>query len=299
MKKNKILYAAAALLLLGSCNKETAGTGSGDIVVDARIGAMTKVSYNGDATSFAAGDRITVYAWTGSAAFVTAQRVVDGVKNTFDGSIWVPEKQMRWKTVTDPHYFLGVYPIKEITDFKADAYTLNPADYTASDLLIATNLGGVKASDGPVSLEFDHAMAKLNVNLKFRSQWAGTPDVTSVTVKARKTATVNYLTKTVTATGDAGAVLIPAVAAVTGYARSYSSLEVPQTGVREIVVTIDGKEYTYTAQDDIPLESGKYTTLALYVGKDKIELASSITVTGWDAMPGVLEGEAVQGRYKN
>ena len=293
MKKNRIHIAAVALLALAGCNKERSSEATGAITVNASIGTATKVVYNGDDASFTAGDQIAVYAWMGSASEVPAQRVVDGVKNAFDGTNWTPEKQMRWKTVTDPHYFLGVYPVKEITDFKADAYTLNPADYTASDLLVATNLGGVKASDGPVALEFDHVMAKLNVNLKFRSQWAGTPDVTSVTVQARKTATVDYLTKTVTATGDAEAVLIPATGPVPGYTCCYSSLEVPQTGVKEIVVTIDGNEYTYTAQDDIPLEGGKYTTLALYVGKDKIELASSITVTGWDATPDVLEGEAV------
>ena len=291
MKKNRIYIAAVALLALAGCNKEMSSEATGAITVNASIGIATKVVYNGDDASFTAGDQIAVYAWMGSASEVPAQRVVDGVKNAFDGTNWTPEKQMRWKTVTDPHYFLGVYPVKEITDFKADAYTLNPADYTASDLLIATNLGGVKASDGPVALEFDHVMAKLNVNLKFRSQWNTTPDVTSVTVKARKTATVDYLTKTVTATGDAEAVGIPAVAAVTGYARSYSSLEVPQTGVREIVVTIDGKEYTYTAQDDIPLESGKYTTLALYVGKDKLELAS-VSVNNWTEGTILPDGDA-------
>ena len=53
-----------------------------------------------------------------------------------------------------------------------------------------------------------------------------------------------------------------------------------QTGVKEITVTIDGKDYVYTAQEDIPLEGGKYTTLGLNVGKDAITLGT-ISVVDW------------------
>jgi hypothetical protein len=301
MKKNNIyLAAAAALLSLAACNKEIATKEAGDITIDASIGAMTKVSYDGASTSFTAGDQITVYAWMGSAAAVPDTRVVDGVRNTLgtDGK-WTPATQMRWKTVTDPHFFLGVYPAKDITDFTADAYTLDPAAaaYTASDLLIATNFGtgnaGLKASAGTVPLTFDHAMAKLNVNLKFRSQWDATPEVTSVTVKAKKTATVNYLTKAVTATGDASEVDIPkAASAATGYALSYSGLQVPQTGVNTVTVTIAGKEYVYESTTEIPLVGGQYTTLGLIVGKDKLELGS-ISVTDWEAGTTIPDVDAV------
>ena len=296
MKKNNIyLAAAAALLALAACNKELAPE-AGDITIDASIGAMTKVSYDGASTSFTAGDEVSVYAWMGDATAVPDTRVVDGVRNTLgtDGK-WTPATQMRWRTVTDAHYFLGVYPAKDITDFTADAYTLDPAAaaYTASDLLIATNLTGVKASDGAVALNFDHAMAKLDVNLKFRSQWDATPTVSSVTVTAKKTATVNYLTKAVTATGDASAVDIPAAAtAATGYALSYSGLQVPQTGMTTVTVTIDSKEYVYESTTDIPLESGKYTTLGLIVGKDKLELGS-ISVTDWEAGTTLPDGDAM------
>lgn len=298
--KTHIIYASVALLAIAACTKENSTLQeNGEITIEASIGTPTKVNYNGNATTFTSGDQISVYAWMGDATAVPATRVVNGVKNTFDGTNWTPEKQMLWKTVSDPHYFLGVFPTKEITDFTADPYTLNPEAYTASDLLIATNLTGVKATDGAVVLTFDHAMAKLNVNLKFRSQWATTPDVTSVTVKAKNTATVNYLTKTVTATGDASAVNIPAASAVaSGYKKSYSGLQVPQTGVKEITVTIDGKDYVYTAQEDIPLEGGKYTTLGLNVGKDAITLGT-ISVVDWQEGTILPDGDALLANNHN
>ena len=296
MKKyNTYLSIAVALMALAGCNREAAPEVSGEITVRASIGA-TKVTNQGDASAFEAGDQIAVYAWMGEATEVPATRVVDGVKNTLgsDGK-WTPEKPMLWKTVTDPHYFLGVFPAKDITDFTADSYTLNPAEYTASDLLIATNLDGVKASGGDVPLVFSHAMAKLNVNLKFRSQWDATPTVTSVTVTAKKTATVNYLTKAVTAsaTETSAPVDIPSAAtAATGYALSFSGLQVPQEGVTTVTVTIDGKTYVYESATDIPLVGGQYTTLGLVVGKDKIELGS-ISVTDWKPGTNLPDGDAV------
>ena len=299
MKKQIIitLAAAAGILALGGCNKENGFNEAGDITIQASVGAMTKVSYDDGSknkTSFTAGDQIAVYGWLGSADAVPATRLVDGVANTLgtDGK-WTPASQMLWKPGTDAHYFLGVYPVHAITSFTADAYTLNTADYTASDLLIATNLGGVKASQGPVALTFDHAMAKLTVNLKFRSEFGGTPAVSSVTVSAKSTATVDYLTKAVTATGDAAAVDIPAATTVpTGYALSFSGLQVPQEGVRTVTVTIGTQEYVYEAAADIPLVRGQYTTLGLVVGKDKIEL-NSVSVSDWTAGADLIGGEAV------
>ena len=299
MKKHIIitLIAAAGILALGGCNKENGFTEAGDITIQASVGAMTKVSYDDDSknkTSFTAGDQIAVYGWLGSADAVPATRLVDGVANTLgtDGK-WTPASRMLWKPGTDAHYFLGVYPVHAITSFTSDAYTLNTANYTASDLLIATNLGGVKASQGPVVLTFDHAMAKLTVNLKFRSQWDATPAVSAVTVNAKSTATVDYITKAVTATGDAAAVDIPAATTVpTGYALSFSGLQVPQEGVRTVTVTIGSQDYVYEAAADIPLVRGQYTTLGLVVGKDKIEL-NSVSVSDWTAGADLTGGEAV------
>ena len=282
MRKIYIYALAAALLALAGCKREVAPGVSGEITINASIGAMTKVSYDGNTTSFTAGDQIAVYAWIGDATSVPANRVVNGEVNTFDGTAWTPANQMEWYDLKSAHYFLGITPVAAVTDFKADPYTLDPADYTGSDLMIATSLDGITPSANPVDLTFTHAMAKLNVNLKFRSEFRGTPTVTGITVKAKNTATVNYLTKAVTATGDASEVDIPAAAtAATGYALSYSGLQVPQDGVTTVTVTIDGKTYVYESSTDIPLVGGQYTTLGLILGNDKIEF-DGISVADWD-----------------
>lgn len=288
------LMTAAAMLLLAGCNKEKGRGDAGIITIEASVDGPTKVSYDGGGTSFTAGDRIVVYGWLGSATEVPAKRVVDGVVNTLgtDGK-WTPESQMLWKPQDQKHYFLGIFPERTVTSFTADEYELNPADYTASDLLIATNLSGVTSSGGAVKLDFDHAMAKLVVNLNFRSQWDATPTVSSVTVSAKTKATVDYLTKTVTATGAESIVDIPASAsATTGYALTFSGLMVPQDGVRRVVITIDNKQYVYESATDIPLKSGEYTTLSLNVGRDRIELDGSITIDDWNAGITLPDGDA-------
>ena len=296
MKQNINLYIAAALMLtLGGCNKGLGPEDAGSITIEATVGDMTKVSYDGNKTRFTEGDQITVYGWLGSTAEVPSTRVVNGVKCTLgtDGT-WTPESPMYWAPGGEAHYFLAVYPARKIRRFTDEEFILDPADYRASDLLIATNLDGVKASDGPVALSFDHAMAKLVVNLKFRSEFGGAPSVGSVTVTARKTATVNYLTKAVTASGSVQRVSLPdAAAAPEGYSLSFSGLLIPQEGVRKVTVSIGLNEYVYESATDIPLKSGQYTTLGFIVGKEKIELAS-VSVSDWETAEDLPGGEALQ-----
>ena len=280
------------LMAATACSREGAeSSASGKaITIKAGIGEMTKVKTTGSTAVFEEGDAVSLYAWTGSATAVPGDRVVDGVKNTLgsDGK-WTPETQMLWADMVSQHYFIGICPQRTVTDFTADAYTLNPAEYEESDLLVATNVTGLKAQDDPVSLVFNHAMALLKVNLSFRNQWDGEPTVTAVSASAKKSATIDYLAdlaNMVSASGTAEAVALTADAN-----NAWSGLQVPQTGVKSITVTIGGKDYVYTHTADIPLASGKYTTVNLVIGRDTIELASAITITAWTSQGDAINGD--------
>ena len=295
MLKRKSLYTlAGALLLTGallaSCAKETGSDvpeGRDKVLtMEAAIGAPSKVAYNGDQASFVAGDRVTLYAWMGTATEIPSKRIVDGVVNTFDGTLWKPETQMLWSYVKENHYFLGIYPARTPQSFIADPYTLG------EDLMIATELDGIpfKENPEPVKLTFTHAMAKLNVNLRFRNQWAEVPAVASLATTARNSFVVNYLTKAVTAEGSFVQVPLAEVTAAEGHHRSFSGLQVPQGGVNKLTIVIDGNAFIY--KGPIALESGKVTTLNLYVGLDKIELGS-VTVNPWVDNTPIEGGEAL------
>ena len=277
------LMALAALLAV-SCAKET-GRQEGSLPQDgisvrASVSELTKTATEGNQTSFVADDALTLYAWTGSAAEVPEKKVVDGIVNTYDGTAWTPEAPMLWKNVTEPHFFLGIHPHRKVSDFTADEVSSD------EDLLVATILGdGIKAPQTttaePIDLVFDHMMAKLNVNVKYRNQWGGVPTGITVTAKAAAGGTINYLTKTITPGEVTAQVLVAAETAAEGYDATYSSLCIPQKGVRTVEFYIDGQKLVYTHGEDLPLEAGKVTTLTLLVGKDKIALDDN-TVSDWE-----------------
>lgn len=295
--KNLLLATTAALLAACSTDSESpAPQVPEQIRVTASVGAMTRTATDGVTTTFEPGDRISVYAWTGSADAVPSALVVDNSVNTFDGSAWTADPQMLWADMSSAHYFLGIYPERDVTNFTTDGYTLDVADQEASDLLVAVQTGtdgeGLKASGNPVPLTFEHVMAKLVVNLNFRDQWGGTPEVTAVkAVSVAASATVDYLSKTLTGV-DRRDINLPGSTPADGYALGYASVMIPQTGFNTISVSIAGLYYTYTHPTDIPLVRGEYTTVNLIVGRDRIELGS-VTVNDWKEGETIGDGEAL------
>ena len=282
--KNLLLATTAIMLAACSTDSESpAPQDPGQIRVTASVGAMTRVAHSGNSTTFVTGDRISVYAWTGSADAVPSAFVVDNSINTLGGDgTWTAEPQMLWADNTSDHYFLGIYPERDvITDYNADPYTLDSYNQEASDLLVAKTTA--KPTVSAVKLEFGHVMAKLVVNLSFRNEWTTAPDVASVTAAVCTEATVDYLANPVKVTPATGQnlVMIP----FTGTPASYAGIMIPgQSGFRTINVTLDnGKVYTYTHPASIDLQPGRYTTVNLVLGRDRIELDDAgINVSDWE-----------------
>ena len=63
---------------------------------------------------------------------------------------------------------------------------------------------------------------------------------------------------------------------------AWSGLQLPQSGVNTITITIEGKDYVFTHSTDIPLVGGQYTTVNLIVGRNTIDLAS-VGISNWAA----------------
>ena len=252
------------------------------INIEAAIGSISPAS-----VSFTTGDKMTLYAWTGSTDAASASIVVDGVECTYGSdSRWTAASPVVWSDTDAPHYFIAFSPAHRVSNFTADPYTLNPSDQRASDLLVARNLTGVMPSDNPVPLLFGHAMSRLDVNLQFRNQWATVPTVSSVTAKAANSCTINYLAETYNV-GAQTDIALPATATAEGYALSYRSIMVPQK-FRSLTITVNGMPLTYTHNSDIPLTAGKFATLNLFVGRESIDLGA-VSIDDWVA-GAVVEG---------
>lgn len=189
--------------------------------------------------------------------------------------------------MSDEHFFIGVYPsnAQSIANLEESDFEVN-ANLEESDLLVATNLNGIKAQANPVSLTFDHLLAKIIVNLEFRNQWgADGPEVASVTLDDVATkCKVNYLQKTVVAGTERGTFALAEVKAN----QSYASIVVPQSGIKTIKVNINGRDYVYQHDTDIDFEGGKYTIINLTVGRNELSLGS-IVINDW------LKGDEISG----
>ena len=293
MKKYLFNMALASMVcVLGSCNNGEKDPVTNDaseyITISTNILTRVAVAENGS-QEFENGDKISVYAWTGSKASVPdiSQRVVDNAINTLAGGTWQAVPQMLWKNMSDEHFFIGEYPsnAQSIANLEESDFEVN-ANLEESDLLVATNLNGIKAQANPVSLTFDHLLAKIIVNLEFRNQWgADGPEVASVTLDDVATkCKVNYLQKTVVAGTERGTFALAEVKAN----QSYASIVVPQSGIKTIKVNINGRDYVYQHDTDIDFEGGKYTIINLTVGRNELSLGS-IVINDW------LKGDEISG----
>ncbi len=295
-KMKKIIFPlamATAMLSLNSCSSDDdAASVSKYISVTTEINQTRVVTDENGTQTFAENDKISVYAWTGSANTPAKgnDRVVDNAINVRTATAWTCTPEMRWKNTVDAHYFVGVYPANEasVADLTAADYAFDVTDQEKSDLLVATNLTGVKTSNNPVLLAFDHMMAKVYVNLSYKNEFGGIPTVSSVTFNdVAVEAKVNYVTKTVTASAKTADVALPVLKAN----EQYASVIIPQTGATKITIVVNGKSYVYTHSEDFKLASGKTTVINLTVGRDELTV-NGVTVNGWDKGTEIAGGEA-------
>ena len=295
-----IALAMLAATLTACSNDDNGGKAPKYINIDAQLSQPTKTTIAADGTmSFTAGDAISVYAWTGSASTLPTTAdgfVVAGNTNTFNGSTWTASPQMLWKDLTSPHFFIATYPQRDITQTN---FTLDTSKQSECDLMVATNLGtdskGIIATETAIPLAFDHLMAKLQVNLQFRNQWGESgPTSVAVSINSKSSATIDYLAKSVTPTGDASYINLPSVAAaVEGYAKSYESIVIPVSDLKNIKIAIDGHDYIYTHDTAIQLQGGKTTIVNLMVGRNEITLGS-MSIKGWEELVVIGDDKPVE-----
>lgn len=301
MKTFKTIALAMLAATLTACsNDDNGGKAPKYINIDAQLSQPTKTTIAADGTmSFTSGDAISVYAWTGSASTLPTTAdgfVVAGNTNTFNGSTWTASPQMLWKDLTSPHFFIATYPQRDITQTN---FTLDTSKQSECDVMVATNLGtdskGIIATETAIPLAFDHLMAKLQVNLQFRNQWGESgPTSVAVSINSKSSATIDYLAKSVTPTGDASYLNLPSVAAaVEGYAKSYESIVIPVSDLKNIKIAIDGHDYIYTHDTAIQLQGGKTTIVNLMVGRNEITLGS-MSIKGWEELVVIGDDKPVE-----
>lgn len=291
--KKKIFFAATlAAFVLAGCNNDPSEPKPKYITVSTSIDNLTRVSTTDNASKFDEGDKVSVYAWTGTADEVAlASLAVNNSVNELKGGKWMPTPLMKWADMTTPHFFLSIYPARTVTNFKADPVTVDTQKQMESDLLVAVNTGdnkaGLKATNNPVALRFDHMMSKLIVELTYRNEFGGTPTVGSASTEAKNEGTIDYLKGAITLKGAVAPFHLQAVKANGVYA----SVIMPQE-VQKFTIAINGKNYVYTHPTPLTLAKGKIQTVKLIVGRNRIEF-DQVVINDWGASADITGGEAV------
>ncbi|MGN0029200.1 MAG: fimbrillin family protein [Marinilabiliaceae bacterium] len=260
------------------------GCGSNIIYVTASTDVMSSNKSLKTGTQFEVGDTISVFAWTGKPEEISAIAVDDALNTlstSSDGNeVWTATPPMYWADASLRHYFLGVYPNQEVSDFKKMPFTLDESNQEKSDLLVATNLNGITPTSTPVPLAFSHVMSRIEVNLNFVN-FPSTPDSVLVRMIAYKSAVVNLMSKTVTPCAAPDTILIPMAGTGGNPAMSFQSIMVPQDYVHTIEVIADGILYKYKHPSNFNLRSGKFTHINLSISKTSL-LVKNVTIGEWE-----------------
>lgn len=275
-----IITALSALAILASCNeKNTIESTSNIIKISTSINGLTRVADN----QFEENDVIKVYAYESGDI---SKMKIDGIDNTYNGARWTTSEPMVWTDKDKNYDFLAVFPNFSLTGsgFTSTAYTLRDK-VEDNDLLVATNTGtnatGVPFEKaGMIDLPFDHIMSKMTVKLIFKSDFIVTPTVKKVVLKAKANATINFITKEVTATGTV------TEKELTKVGDDYITISVPQSiaiGQRMIEVYLDEDPtpYGFITTIETVLEAKKHRVFNLTVGADKRIVLNNVTIIDW------------------
>lgn len=283
---------AASLFCFAACHNDDEvapdspqeSSSSSTISVTASTDVMSSNKSLKTGTQFDIGDTISVYVWTGKPEELSAI-VVDNALNTLSTSedgdeVWTSTPPMYWADASSRHYFLGVYPHQDVPNLKKMTFSLDENNQEKSDLLVAANLNGITCTPTPVPLAFCHVMSRMEVNLNFVN-FPTTPDSVSVRIIASKSAVVNLISRTVTASSAPDTILIPMVSVDDNPAMSFQSVMIPQDYVNTIEVIADGILYKYKHPSNFNLRSGKFTHVNLSISKTSLSV-KNISISEWE-----------------
>jgi len=216
--------------------------------------------------------------------------------STFNGRKWKTDPYMRWQNGKDLiHNFLAYWPAS-LAEPNSDLTNIPieiKGDPEKDDILLAkwTNK---RPDDNELELQFNHLMARFDVNLIFRDEYTNVGDI-SIETNLNNKGSCNLLTGKFSFTLGKGIPLTKNPNANGNYHWSGTCITVPHEFIGELLTLKfigNGEEKTidYEHTGQLNFESGKRTTLTLYVGKDKVELGG-VTVTGWE-QEDIIAGEA-------
>ncbi len=209
---------------------------------------------------------------------------------TYDATAekWRADNNMRWQNGEDQHNFVAWWPeniVKSTGDLENVNITLT-GDPKSDDILLARSYDQKRPDNNKLNLQFEHLMARLDVNLIFKDYYTDVKEI-SVTANLRTEATCNFFTGKVESSGTTKTVNLTESHTISGYNWSGSCITVPQEiNLHDVGLTINftagGEKKQVKLQEarDMIFASGQRITYNLTIGNDAVEL-DKVTATDW------------------
>lgn len=295
--------AALALAVAAGCNKQDV-----PVVTGFPEDGVVRIAANaGDPLTRADGTSSSEYSGTTLGLFIDY-----GTNDKYNGSnvkwtkaenAWTPEKQMLWK---DDKTGANIYAYAPYVDGSAaDAVNFEiPSDQTAgtltADLVSWAYLNFVPNSsnnnfqDGKILISFGHRLVKLTFNFEKGNQFASDVTVSEAVLLGTSSKVVlNATAGTVAAAGDAASLdikLHKLEDSQNPTALEYEAVFFPgdgqKAGAKMLQVKMsEGTVLNYVVPSgglvEGGLKAGSAYEMKMRLGKDKIEVASDVTVADW------------------
>lgn len=301
MRTYKYIALAALTVSLAACSQDEdlASVAQNDpnaVTIHATVGILpqTRVTYGDEgSTTFGEGDQIRVINSTRS-----GKNKSDAVY-TYEGGEWTPaetDKYVVWDG-TDTNTFYGIYP----STASYDTFTLPTEQQDGvhnADWMTAT-YSGEKEGNGIVNFQLRHLLSKVTVNMRFATQYDGTPEISDVQFPISATelqATYqDNETVQIEATTTSKVNVLPHKNSM-----SYTAILPPTQYASDkpfINLTVNGTDYLTALVGDNStltngLQPGKHYTFTLKVGKDKVSI-DKVSVEDWET-DDINGGEATE-----
>ena len=308
-----ICGAALALAVVAGCSKQE----EIPVVTGFPEDGVVRIAANaGDPLTRADGTSSSEYSGTTLGLFIDYGQGDkyngSNVKWTKAENAWTPEKQMLWK---DDKTGANIYAYAPYVDGSAaDAVNFEiPSDQTAgtltADLVSWAYLNFVPNSsnnnfqDGKILISFGHRLVKLTFNFEKGNQFADGVTIASASLLGTSSKVVlNATAGTVAAAGDAASLDIklhkvedPKNPSALKYEAVFFPGDGQKAGAKMLQVKMsEGTVLNYvvpsTGLVESGLKSGSAYEMKMRLGKDKIEIASDVTVADWTESGNTLPG---------
>lgn len=276
--------------MLAACSNEDENAGTDIIQLRSNINenvemtTRAKTESNLQNTQFVSGKTIMVEAYEKDATTAyTSGNYTTGTSGSMTGTLYYPASQ---KNIDICAYYPSAVTSSSTTFGPISTAQTTDANYQSSDLMYATKLTD-KAKGSTHELTFNHAMAKIVVNLTAGNGVTESNITSNVSaVKINNTITSATISKG-QVTGTSGST--KADIDITDSKTSNCGIIVPQkltAGTTFITVTYNSTNLTYAIPTgDKTFEAGKVYTYTFTVSATAISL-KSLSITNWTAGTG-------------